>query len=233
MSDLNTPGAPQGIDRRGMDAAVIALIKQLHEQFVDSHAEVHETFVAVHTREHELSGAAHERALQLAHENIRKEVAHLNTLLGERDKQYQERSVAAKQALDAAYEAREKALKEAFDAREKALTAALESKDKAVAAAFESAEKAIQKAEISIEKRADATYVSLTDLQRQLSQLMPRQEAENRYVTIAGGVDDLKERVGRVESMRAGGKEAITNIQMFLGMILALFAITGFIVGTR
>lgn len=216
-----------------MDAAVIALIKQLHEQFMDSHAEVHETFVASHTREHELSAAAHERALQLGHENLRKEVQHIALTLEERDRRYQERHEASQTALMAAFDAREKALHEAFDAREKALIAALDSKDKAVKAAFESAEKAIAKAEVSIEKRADATYVSLTDLQRQLSQLMPRSEAENRYQGLQIGVDELKERIGRLENLKAGGKEAFSNIQMFAGLILALLAIAGILIGTR
>jgi len=97
------------------------------------------------------------------------------------ERQRIEHKADAQEAIGAALTASERAVQEAFEAREKALAAALDSKDKAVAAAFEASEKAIAKAEVSIEKRADATYVALGELQRLLSQLMPRAEAENRF----------------------------------------------------
>lgn len=221
------------VERRGLDAAVIALIKQLHEDFVGTHTETHDTFVSAHTREHELSAGSHERALQISHEKLHNEIKHIHNLLTERDRRYQERFEASQTAITAAFDAREKALVEAFDAREKALAAALDAKDKATQAAFDSAEKAIAKAELSIEKRADATYVSLTELQKNLSQLMPRTEAEQRFNSVGTQLSDVRDRVKGIESLKVGTKEAFTNVQMFLGIVVTILAIAGVIIGTR
>lgn len=74
---------------------------------------------------------------------------------------------------------------------------------------FAASEKAIDKAEEAIEKRADATYVSLTELSRNLSNLMPRAEAETRYISLAEAIGELKDRVSKAESIKIGGQEAI------------------------
>lgn len=220
---------PPIIERRGLDAAVIALIKQLHEQFVEAHAHVHDTFVESHEREHNLRNDATQDALRLSAEKLKEETGHLRTdlshlkdyydgILSERDHRYA-----------VSEEANQRAIQAAFVAAEKAVDAALDAKEKSVAAAFESAEKAIAKAETSIEKRADATYVSLTELQRNLGQLMPRQEAENRFAANRALIEELRDRVKGMEAIKQGGREAVSNMQMLLGIIIALIVIGGYL----
>lgn len=207
----STPGAPQGVDRRGMDAAVIALIKQLHEDFVDTHSDVHVTFVAAHTREHEIAQDSHERALQISHETLRKAVEHLRDVINQNDRRYQERHEASQQAI----------------------VAGSKSVEARVAAAFEASEKAISVAAIAIEKKADATYVSLGQLQNRLTELLPKGEADQRFIALEASNAELRERVKGLEALKQGGKEAFSNVQMFAGIVLTLITIAAIIMSTR
>lgn len=181
-------------EKRGMDAAVIALITKLHEDFVDTHGHVHETFVDAHTREHELNDTTHERTLSA-----------MKKFMDERDRRYEEK----------------------WTASEKAVQTAVQSVEKKTDAAFTSSEKAIAVAAISIEKRADATYVQVGQLQAQLTLLMPRGEAEQRLISLEKENTELRDRVKGLEALKQGSKDAFTNVQMFLGIILALVTLGG------
>jgi hypothetical protein len=41
-------------------------------------------------------------------------------------------------------------------------------------------------------------------------------------------INDMKDRIGRIESVKAGGKEAISNVQMLLALVVVLITIGGF-----
>lgn len=205
---------------------MIALIKQLHEEFIQTHADVHTTFVESHEREHNLRLTATNKALDLAATNLTTEIQRVrefyDALLVERDRRYEER-----------FEAAEAALRTAFQAREDALAAALDSQERAVSAAFRAQQDAISKAETSIEKRADATYVTLTELSKQLAARMSREEADQRFLAFTAITDDLRDRVKGLEAMKAGGREAFSNLQMVLGLIATLIVLGGFVFAVR
>lgn len=188
-----------------MDAAVIALIKQLHEDFISTHANVHETFVLAHTREHELGRDSHEKALAQAHIKFDNALDTINTLLKERDRRYEERHIASQEAI----------------------AQAVSSVEARVAAAFDASEKAISVAAVAIEKKADATYVSIGQLQNRLGDLLPKGEADQRFIALEASNAELRERVKGMEAVKQGGKEAFTNVQMFLGIIIALVTLGG------
>lgn len=136
-------------------------------------------------------------------------------LLVERDQRYHERATAA-----------EDAVKTAFISSEQAITAA-----------FEAAEKAISKAEVSIEKRADATYVALNELQRMLSNLMPRVEGDQRFKTVEDRTAELSSRVDRIEAVKVGSVEAkqtmSDSVKLGISAIGAILLLIGFAIAQR
>lgn len=156
-----------------------------------------------------------------------------DAVLTERDQRYGERYDASQTAVKAALQATEKAVDTAFESREKAIAAAFLSSEKAIASAFESAEKAIAKSEMSIEKRADATYVAIGELQRMLSVLMPRTEAEGRFAAVTtataelrktydAGLAVLSDRVKGLESRGQGKAESQFDMRAW-GVALIAF----------
>lgn len=151
----------------------------------------------------------------------------------ERDRRYQERHDTHAAATVAAFTASDKAVHTALEGKELAVKAAFAASESAVAAAFESSEKAIVKAEISIEKRADATYVSLTELTRSLGDLMPRAEANVRIANTEERVVGLSSRLDRLEAAKVGVSEARTDnravIASVVGLVLAVLTVLTFI----
>ncbi len=198
-----------------MDPAVVAYIGALQDHFIQSHARVHEDFVKSHEREHGLEDSATTTARALAAEKLEREVAHIQALydrvLAERDTRYQERFNAQVAAVHAA-----------LAASEEAVTAALSEKEKAVAAAFESSERAITKAEISIEKRADATYVSLTELTRSLGDLMPRAESDVRIGNLEDRLANLNSRQDRQDGQSKGISTTTAALATIVTIIISL-----------
>lgn len=97
----------------------------------------------------------------------------------------------------------------------------------AVAAAFSASEHAIATTANTLKESSAATYVSLGQLQSRLNDLMPRSEAETRTQALTLVIADLKDRVVRMESVKQGGKEAFTSLQVFLAIIVALIVIGG------
>lgn len=201
-----------------MDPAVIAYIGALHDHFMQSHARVHEDFVVSHEREHGLEDTATATARALAAEKLEREVAHIkefyNTILVERDRRFQER-----------FDAQVAAIHAALDASEEAVTAALNEKEKAVAAAFESSERAINKAEISIEKRADATYVSLTELTRSLGDLMPRAESDVRIGNLEERLSNLNSRQDRQDGQSRGISTSAAVLATVITIVISLVGV--------
>lgn len=121
----------------------------------------------------------------------------------------------------------EKAVGLAFENQQTAMAAALAAAEKAVTAALTSAEKAVAKAELSTEKRIEG----LNELRRVVNDIsalqMPRAEAEQRIAQVDSGLDELKERLTQMVSVKQGGKEQLASIYA-----LVAFLVTVLVLGT-
>jgi hypothetical protein len=211
---------PERTERRGLDPSVLNFVRQLLEDYE-----------AAHLREHDVAGAAMQSALELAAARLEEAKQaireHYDTLLAERDLRYNERFHDSQESVKTALASADKAVSAAFDAREKALAEATLARDKALEAASLAAEKAIIKSEVAQEKRSDAVYVTLDKLQTALSNVMPRSEAENRYVTMADIISELRrtmtqeltlirDRVKELESTRIGPDQVNDKIDVVM-----------------
>lgn len=226
----DVPSERPRIERRGLEPAVLDFLRHLLEDYETAHQ-----------REHALAATATKDAIALAAERLeeaeRAVREHYDTLLEERDLRYNERFHDSQESVKTALAASDKAVAAAFEAQAKALSEATLARDKALEAASVAAEKAIIKSEVAQEKRADAVYVTLDKLQTALSNVMPRSEAENRYVTIADIISELRrtmtqemaslrDRVKELESTRIGPDQVNDKIdamtKAFETRILAL-----------
>lgn len=98
--------------------------------------------------------------------------------------------------------------------------------EKAIETAEHNRDIAINKAEASIEKKSDIAYVKISDLQRTLTELMPRLEAESRFKGLVDKIDDLKE--SRSESKGKGtgwieSKATLFSMVSLIGTLIAIF----------
>lgn len=117
----------------------------------------------------------------------------LYTLINERDRQYNQR----------------------FEAQEKAVNAALIAAKEAVNAALAAAQTAVNKAEIANEKRLDNQNEFRGQLKDQAANLMPRSEADARFV-------GLEKDVKRLSDSIIAGAGTIAGIQWMWGVLGAL-----------
>jgi len=101
-----------------------------------------------------------------------------------------------------------------YQAQEVALTAALTSQEKAVNAALAAADRAVAKAEAAAERRFESVNEfrgSLSDMQ---TNLMPRQEAENRIKSLEDKLDAaIKNMQAATDSHFATNRTDIANLQ--------------------
>lgn len=111
-------------------------------------------------------------------------IEQLYTLINERDRQYQQR----------------------FESQEKAVNAALIAAKEAVNAALSAAQTAVNKAEIANEKRLDNQNEFRGQLKDQAAQLMPRAEADARFLSLEKEIKRLSDTViagtGRFEGVQ-------------------------------
>jgi len=91
-----------------------------------------------------------------------------------------------------------------FDSSKQAVDAALISADKAVQAALKSAETAVNKADVAAEKRFD----SVNEFRQTLSDQTKSFVTSDRYDGLGSRVDDLRDRLTRVESVAQGASTA-------------------------
>lgn len=231
MTDGETQVRGAGVDRRGLDAVTLEMVKTLHAQFVETHGDIHTVYIAAHEREHEQAAEAAAAALELAarrladaEKSIRE---HFDTILQERDDRYEERFAASQLAVQAA-----------LAEQEKARAAAFISAEKAIAAAFESAKEAIAKSEASVIKQADATFVKIDKMQEMLGQVMPKDEVLSRFESITESqaemrksqdtyLRDVWDRLKTLEASKQGRVEQRTETQMMVPWIVALISLIG------
>jgi phosphopantetheinyl transferase (holo-ACP synthase) len=205
---MNESAANGGrIERRGIDAAVLGVVQELHSQFVETHHAVHTVYVTSHEREHERSNEAAMTALTLSAQRLREEVvsirAFYDTVLSERENRYNERHLTAQAAI----------------------ASALVSSEKAIAAAFDAAKEAVVKSEIAQEKRSDATFVTLGKLQDALATVMPRVETENRFAALSKEVAALTARINRNEGTAGGGDATSSRLIAVIAVVAAIAAV--------
>ena len=201
-----------GVERRGMDPSVIAVINALHEQFVETHAAVHDVYVADHERDHQRFNETLQREVALAatriHEITSTIKAHYDSLLTERNARYDERHKAAQDAIDAA------------------LLAAKE----AIAAALAATKEAITKSENSQKEVNAATYVTISELQKNLSMAMPRSEVQARFEAQGELITALTKSVNDIAAERRGSSTFGTTLLALGGFtILVLGLILTFV----
>jgi hypothetical protein len=126
-------------------------------------------------------------------------VEHVTTLISALDRRFDTLHQDLKEDLDHRFDAVYKAMAEAdlryqqrFDQQQKALEAALAAAKEAVATALTAAEKATTKAEVASERRFESVNEFRGQLADQAANLMPRSEAEARFVALSEKVDELK-----------------------------------------
>jgi hypothetical protein len=91
-----------------------------------------------------------------------------------------------------------------FDSSKQAVDAALIAADKAVQAALKSAETAVNKADVAAEKRFD----SVNEFRQTLSDQTKSFVTADRYDGLGSRVDDLRDRLTRVEAVAQGASTA-------------------------
>jgi hypothetical protein len=201
-----------GVERRGMDPGTISFIKALHEQFVETHSAVHDVYVADHERDHQRFNETLQREVALAatriHEITSTIKAHYDSLLTERNARYDERHKAAQNAIDAA------------------LLASKEAREAALAATKE----AIIKSENSQKEVNAATYVTISELQKNLGMAMPRSEVQARFEAQGELITALTKSVNDIAAERRGSSSFGTTLialggfaVLAIGLILTIF----------
>lgn len=119
--------------------------------------------------------------MESQNEYIDRQIAGIERLIAEYDRRYEERHLAAKEAVAAA-----------FDAAKEAVASALTSQKEAVVKA-EEAQKAYNSAHNDLARKMDDQY----------NYMLPRQEADSRFSSMADKIDDLKAQIGNLRESRS------------------------------
>ena len=112
-----------------------------------------------------------------------------------------------------------------FEDQDKAVQAALVSQEKAVAAALTAAKEAVDKANTAGEKRFDAVNEFRGQLADQTATLIPRVEAEQRFISLAEKLSDITDRINKSEGAKSGSDITIGKIYAAIGVVGALLGI--------
>jgi len=131
--------------------------------------------------------------------------------------------------LEAAIQAADKRYEQRFDAQATAVAAALAAQKEALAQALEAANKAVAKAETAAEKRFDAVNEFRGALKNQQDMLLPKAEAEQRFIAMDARVKAVEAATAAMIS-RGEGKSEITGplwaIAGAVAAALIVYAIT-------
>jgi hypothetical protein len=120
------------------------------------------------------------------------------------DDMYRVRLDLMQEEIDRRFEALQLQMDQRFDSSKQAVDAALIAADKAVQAALKSAETAVNKADVAAEKRFD----SVNEFRQTLSDQTKSFVTTDRYDGLGDRVDDLRDRLTRVESVAQGASTA-------------------------
>lgn len=179
-------------DRRGIDAALLAVTKTLVGEVEKRAIAAEET----HRREHEV----------LEQTRLERSVNH-SRFAAERDKRYEERFLASQQALHEASASAKEAIAVANNNAKEAITVAFANAKEAIATANASQKEAILKSENAQGEVNKATFVTIDNLRVTMAGVMPRQEADNRFNEIVKTMDELKLQVRTISAQKQGKVE--------------------------
>lgn len=185
---------PREFDRRGVDAALLAVTKTLVGE-VEKRAIAEEDS---HRREHE--DMEKHRLERLANQE---------RFMSERDKRYEERFLASQQALQEASASAKEAIAVANANAKEAITVAFANAKEAIATANASQAAAILKSENAQAEVNKATFVTIDNLRQTMAGVMPRAEADNRFNEIVKTMDELKLQQRTMLAQRQGNTEAV------------------------
>ncbi len=195
-------------DRRGLEPAILAFLRDLVE-----------SYDRAHRREHEIQDESTKARIELAAERLeeaveastaaRKELharitEHYDTILAERDARYNER----------------------FNADQTALQAAARSAKEAVVQALQTAKDENAKTEASWVKQAEAQYVKVEQLQTAISNVVPRTESETTKKEVDRRLGEIDRRMTVLEAAKAGKTE-------LLPWVIAAVAVAGLLYQLR
>ncbi len=99
--------------------------------------------------------------------------------------------------------------------------------------ALTASDKAISKAENATEKRFEAVNEFRSTLSDQARDFLARGEYGANHAALVDKLDALTARIGRIEAIKTGGREAFTGLYLFLGIILAAATIVGLVIGLK
>jgi len=125
---------------------------------------------------------------------------HVETVLAELDRRYQQR----------------------YEAQQEGVAAALAAQEKAVNAALIAADRAVIKAELAAEKRFESVNEFRATLSDQAANLMPRLEAESRIQTVADKLAEVTNRLNRSEGKGTGLASAWAVAVAVAGMTIGV-----------
>jgi len=99
---------------------------------------------------------------------------------------------------------RDRRYEQRFEAQQTALKDALQAAEKAVGAALTAADRAVAKAEAAAERRFESVNEFRATLSDQASNLLPRAEADARFLNLGDKVESLAKSIDRGEGKSVG-----------------------------
>jgi len=139
---------------------------------------------------------------------------HFESILAERDRQY-----------DLRFKASDTAVAAALAAQEKATATALATQEKAVLSALAAADRAVNKAEVASEKRFDAVNEFRSTLADQQRTLIPRSEVEVIIRSMESKINLLSDIVTRMTGEKAGQSQGWGWAAAVVMLVVAILAI--------
>jgi len=123
-------------------------------------------------------------------------------------------------------------LREIMDERDKRYEDRFVAMDAKTSLALSSSEKAISKAETATEKRFDSVNEFRGTLNDQASKLLPRAEADSRFLSHDEKIEDLKKQIAGLRESRSSGEAketanhySMTTVFSVLAVLIAIAAL--------
>lgn len=133
--------------------------------------------------------------------------------------------ITLKEYLEVLIDTNDRRYEQRFNDTKIAVDAALIAADKAVAAALAGQKEAVTKAEVAAEKRFESVNEFRSTLSDQQRMLLPRLEAEVKFVNVEKNFDAMTKEISSLRESRAvhSGKE--TGIKDFWALLAGLIGI--------
>ena len=146
----------------------------------------------------------------------------LAATVAERDRQYAQQFLAAKEALAVALVSQDKATAAAFAAAKEAVAAALAAQEKATAAAFAAANEAVKTAQVANEKRLDSVNEFRAQLKDQAATFVARSEVSVQFKSLTDKVEEIDARSIAERARYEGASNLWTVMAAAAGLLIGL-----------